>query len=66
MEGQIARTRKRFKAEQAVVSAKTSTRCSHFISKAQLIARGNLFSKAAYGQNLLKLAKEDQAALLAR
>ncbi|MCJ2033216.1 glucose-1-phosphate thymidylyltransferase RfbA [Methylobacterium sp. J-068] len=37
-----------------------------FIGQEQLIARGKLFAKTAYGQNLLKLAKEDPAALLAR
>lgn len=37
-----------------------------FIGKDQLIARGKLFAKTAYGQNLLKLAQEDQAGLLAR
>ena len=31
-----------------------------FISKDQLVARGELFSKTAYGQNLLRLAKEEQ------
>ncbi|KQP09214.1 glucose-1-phosphate thymidylyltransferase RfbA [Methylobacterium sp. Leaf93] len=30
-----------------------------FIDKAQLIARGELFAKTAYGQNLLKLSKLD-------
>ncbi|WP_019903184.1 glucose-1-phosphate thymidylyltransferase RfbA [Methylobacterium sp. 77] len=30
-----------------------------FIDKEQLIARGNLFAKTAYGQNLLKLSKLD-------
>jgi len=37
-----------------------------FIGKDQLIARGKLFAKTAYGQNLLKLAQEEEAALLAR
>ena len=37
-----------------------------FIGKDQLIARGKLFAKTAYGQNLLKLAHEDQNTLLAR
>ncbi len=31
-----------------------------FIGKEQLIARGNLFAKTAYGKNLLKLAKDDE------
>ena len=37
-----------------------------FIGKAQLVARGELFAKTAYGQNLLRLAQEDAASLLAR
>lgn len=37
-----------------------------FIGKDQLIARGNLFAKTAYGKNLLKLAKEDELSLQAR
>jgi glucose-1-phosphate thymidylyltransferase len=37
-----------------------------FIGQEQLIARGKLFAKTAYGQNLLKLAKEDPETLLAR
>ena len=37
-----------------------------FIGQEQLIARGKLFAKTAYGQNLLKLAQEDAASLLAR
>jgi len=36
-----------------------------FIDKEQLIARGNLFAKTAYGQNLLRLAKDDAFADLA-
>jgi glucose-1-phosphate thymidylyltransferase len=37
-----------------------------FIGQEQLIARGKLFAKTAYGQNLLKLAKEDPDTLLSR
>ena len=37
-----------------------------FIGQEQLIARGKLFAKTAYGQNLLKLAKEDPETLLSR
>ena len=37
-----------------------------FIGKDQLVARGKLFAKTAYGQNLLKLAQDDPDALLAR
>ncbi|WP_284247199.1 sugar phosphate nucleotidyltransferase, partial [Methylobacterium haplocladii] len=31
-----------------------------FITRDQLIARGELFAKTSYGQNLLRLAKEEQ------
>ena len=31
-----------------------------FIGKEQVIARGNLFAKTAYGQNLLRLAREEE------
>ncbi|WP_244477267.1 sugar phosphate nucleotidyltransferase, partial [Methylobacterium sp. Leaf125] len=37
-----------------------------FIGKDQLVARGKLFAKTAYGQNLLKLAQEDPKGLLTR
>ena len=37
-----------------------------FIGKDQLVARGKLFAKTAYGQNLLKLAQEDPKTLLTR
>jgi len=29
-----------------------------FIDRAQLVARGELFAKTAYGQNLLRLARD--------
>ena len=35
-----------------------------FIGRDQLVARGELFAKTAYGQNLLKLAKEDPHSLM--
>jgi glucose-1-phosphate thymidylyltransferase len=35
-----------------------------FIGRDQLIARGEMFAKTPYGQNLLKLAREDTDALL--
>jgi len=37
-----------------------------FIGKEQLVARGKLFAKTAYGQSLLKLAQEETDARLAR
>ena len=37
-----------------------------FIGKDQLVARGKLFAKTAYGQNLLKLAQEDPDSFLNR
>ncbi|TXN20537.1 glucose-1-phosphate thymidylyltransferase, partial [Methylobacterium sp. WL93] len=33
-----------------------------FIGHEQLVARGELFKKTAYGQNLLRLARENPAA----
>ncbi|MGF6327023.1 hypothetical protein ABID82_007252, partial [Methylobacterium sp. PvP062] len=30
-----------------------------FITRDQLVARGEMFAKTAYGQNLLRLARED-------
>jgi glucose-1-phosphate thymidylyltransferase len=57
--GEFVRTLQKRQGMQ-VASLEEIAYLQGFIGREQVIARGNLFAKTAYGQNLLRLAREEQ------